>query len=207
MPIHAPIAIVGMACRFPGKANSPQAFWQLLTAGTDAITEVPDGRWNASRFHHPDAAAPGRMVTRWGGFVDDADLFDAAFFGIAPREAAAWTRNTAGCSRRRGKRSRMQGSPPSALAGSRTGVYIGISHSDYPALHRHDCSSIDRYRTSVARSSIAANRLSYLFDFRGPSLAIDTACSSSLVALHLAARSLWSGECDYARSSAAPMRC
>src|SRR5688500_17860104 len=87
-PGHEPIAIVGMACRFPGNADSPRAFWQLLTAGTDAITEVPDSRWNALRFHHPNAAAPGRMVTRWGGFVEHAEAFDAAFFGIAPREAA-----------------------------------------------------------------------------------------------------------------------
>src|SRR6185295_8896262 len=85
---NEPIAIVGMACRFPGGVNDPRSFWELLRAGVDAVTEVPATRWNASRFHHPNAAAPGRMVTRWGGFVENVDAFDAAFFGIAPREAA-----------------------------------------------------------------------------------------------------------------------
>jgi len=87
MSARAPIAIVGMACRFPGGVNDPGSFWELLRNGVDAITEVPKERWNASRFHHPNAGAPGRMVSRWGGFVENVDLFDAAFFGIAPREA------------------------------------------------------------------------------------------------------------------------
>ena len=138
------------------------------------------------------------MVTRWGGFVEHADAFDAAFFGIAPREAACmdpqhrWLLETAW------EAIEDAGLPPARLAGSRTGVFVGISHSDYPALHRRDSSSIDRYTNIGSALSIAANRLSYLLDLRGPSLAVDTACSSSLVALHLAARSLWSEECDYA---------
>ena len=195
---HEPIAIVGMACRFPGRADSPHAFWNLLSTATDAITEVPEGRWNASRFHHPNVTAPGRMVTRWGGFVEHADAFDAAFFGIAPREAACmdpqhrWLLETVW------EAIEDAGLPPARLAGTRTGVFIGISHSDYPSLHRRDSSSIDRYTNIGSALSIAANRLSYLLDLRGPSLAVDTACSSSLVALHLAARSLWAGECDYA---------
>lgn len=193
-----PIAIVGMACRFPGGANHPGAFWHLLTTATDAITEVPEGRWNAARFHHANAAAPGRMVTRWGGFVEHAEAFDAAFFGIAPREAACmdpqhrWLLETVW------EAIEDAGLPPARLAATRTGVFIGISHSDYPSLHRRDSSSIDRYTNIGSALSIAANRLSYLLDLRGPSLAVDTACSSSLVALHLAARSLWSHECDYA---------
>src|SRR5436190_22525154 len=83
-----PLALVGMACRFPGGVNDPRAFWDLLREGRDAITEVPEERWNASRFHHQNSAAPGRMVTRWGGFVANADAIDAGFFGMAPREAA-----------------------------------------------------------------------------------------------------------------------
>jgi acyl transferase domain-containing protein len=86
MPAKEPIAIVGMACRFPGGANDPRSFGELLRTGTDAITEVPEERWNGLRFHHSNSAAPGRMVTRWGGFVANADTLDAPFFGIAPRE-------------------------------------------------------------------------------------------------------------------------
>jgi acyl transferase domain-containing protein len=170
----------------------------MLCAGVDAITEVPEKRWNAARFYHPTSGAPGRMVTRWGGFVDNADSFDAAFFGIAPREAAGvdpqhrWLLETTW------EAIEDAGLPPEKLSGSRTGVFVGISHSDYPTLARRDASSIDRYTNIGSALSIAANRLSYLFDLRGPSYAVDTACSSSLAALHLAARSLWSGECDHA---------
>ncbi|HEY2140106.1 MAG TPA: type I polyketide synthase, partial [Chthoniobacterales bacterium] len=198
MGVPEPIAIVGMACRFPGGANDPNSYWDLLRNGRDAITEVPEQRWNASRFQHADAGAPGRMVTRWGGFVENADMFDAAFFGIAPREASCidpqhrWLLETAWEAIEDG------GLPPEHLANSRTGVFVGISHSDYPTLRRRDTLSIEAYTNIGCALSIAANRLSYLFNLRGPSLAIDTACSSSLVALHLAARSLWSGECDYA---------
>jgi acyl transferase domain-containing protein len=187
-----------MACRFPGGATSPSAFWELLRNGVDAITEVPPERWNASRFYHANPAAPGRMVTRWGGFVENVDKFDAAFFGISPREASQmgpqhrWLLETAW------EAIEDAGVPPEQLAGSRTGVFIGISHPDYPMLHRRDPTSMDGYTNIGNALSIAANRLSYLLDFRGPSLAIDTACSSSMVALHLAARSLQSGECDYA---------
>jgi acyl transferase domain-containing protein/NADP-dependent 3-hydroxy acid dehydrogenase YdfG/acyl carrier protein len=187
-----------MACRFPGGANSPSAFWELLRNGVDAITEIPPERWNASRFYHPNPAAPGRMVTRWGGFVGNVDAFDATFFGISPREASRiapqqrWLLETAW------EAIEDAGMPPEQLAGSRTGVFIGISHPDYPMLHRRNAMGMDGYTNLGNALSVAANRLSYLLDFRGPSLAIDTACSSSLVALHLAVRSLQSGECDYA---------
>ena len=192
-----PIAIVGMACRFPGGVNDPSSFWELLRNGVDAITEVPAERWNASRFHHPNPGAPGRMVTRWGGFVGNVDLFDAAFFGIAPREAMQIDPQHRWLAEVTWEAMEDAGIPPEQLAESRTGVFVGISHADYPNLHRHDTLSIDGYVNIGSALSIAANRLSYLFNLRGPSLAVDTACSSSLVGLHLAARSLWSGECDY----------
>jgi acyl transferase domain-containing protein/acyl carrier protein len=192
------IAVVGMGCRFPGGVNTPAEFWKLLRDGVDAITEVPAGRWNAARFYHPNASAPGRMVTRWGGFVDNVDSFDAPFFGIAPREASRidpqqrWLLETAW------EAMEDAGLPPEQLAGTRTGVFIGISHSDYPAMHRRDALSVDGYVNSGSALSIAANRVSFHFDLHGPSMAVDTACSSSLVALHLAVRSLQTGESDYA---------
>jgi acyl transferase domain-containing protein/acyl carrier protein len=197
MPAREPIAIVGMACRFPGGANDPSSLWKLLRDGVDAITEVPEQRWNASRFHHPNAGAPGRMVSRWGGFVSNVDMFDAAFFGLAPREAARIDPQHRWLAEVTWEAIEDAGIPPEQLAGSKTGVFIGISHADYPTLHRLDTLSIDGYVNIGGALSIAANRLSYLFNLRGPSLAVDTACSSSLVGLHLAAQSLWSGECDY----------
>ena len=178
MSERQPLAIVGMACRFPGGADDPDAFWTLLANGVDAISEVPECRWNAARFHHANPAAPGRMVTRWGGFVDNVDMFDASFFGISPREASCldpqhrWLLETGW------EALEDAGLPPETLAGSRTGVFVGISHSDYPLLQRRDVSSIDRYTNIGSALSIAANRLSYLLDLKGPSLVVDTACSS-----------------------------
>ena len=182
---NEPIAIVGIGCRFPG-ANGVEAFWQLLREGVDAITEVP-----AERF----ANGTGDLQARWGGFTDGVDLFDSAFFGITPLEAqkmdpqqrllaeVAWEAlEDAGCAGDR-------------LAGSQTGVFVGISGNDYSRLQNGEP---DVYLATGNAFSIAANRLSYLFDFKGPSLSVDTACSSSLVALHLACESLWRGETSLA---------
>ena len=198
MSTKEPIAIVGMACRFPGEINDPQLFWEALRHGKDAITEVPEGRWNVARYYHPNAAAPGRMVTRWGGFVANAESMDAAFFGITPREAARLDPQQRWLMEVTWEAIEDAGLPPETLAGTRAGVFVGISNTDYPMLQRGNRIAIDRYLNSGSALSIVANRLSYIFDFRGPSLATDTACSSSLVALHLAANSLRSGECDYA---------
>src|SRR5262245_43226348 len=198
MAERVPIAIGGLACRFPGGANDPGVFWDLLRGGVDAIAEVPVERWNAARFHHPNAAAPGRMVTRWGGFVENADAFDAAFFGIAPREASCMDPQHRWLLETSWEALEDAGLPPEAVAGSRTGIFVGISHSDYPMLQRGDAPSIDRYTNIGSALSIAANRLSYFLDLRGPSLAVDTACSSSLVAVHLACQSLRLRECDVA---------
>jgi len=193
-----PIAIVGMACRFPGGANDPRSFWELLREGVDAITEVPPERWNASRFHHVNAAAPGRTVSRWGGFASNAEAFDASFFGIAPREAARMDPQQRWLAEVTWEAIEDAGLAPERISGTRTGVFVGISHSDYPNLVISDRLSIDGYLNSGSALSIAANRLSFLFNLRGPSLAVDTACSSSMVALHLAAQSLRSGESRYA---------
>jgi amino acid adenylation domain-containing protein len=193
-----PIAIVGMACRFPGGATDPDAFWRLLEAGGDAIVEVPKERWDADAFFHPEAATPGKMSTRWGGFLHQVDGFDAGFFGISPREAlrmdpqqrllleVAWEAlEDAGQTRDR-------------LAGSRTGVFAGICSTDYSWLQFADLEGIDAYTGTGTSLSILAGRLAYLLDLRGPSLAVDTACSSSLVAVHLACQSLRARESDAA---------
>jgi acyl transferase domain-containing protein len=192
-----PIAIVGLACRFPG-AESPDAFWTLLSEGGDAIREVPPDRWDADEYYHAEPGTPGKMCTRWGGFLDGVDGFDAEFFGISAREAAymdpqqrlvletAWEALEDG------------GLVPAELAGSRTGVYVGISNYDYNRLLCRDRLSLDAYASTGTILAIAANRVSYLLNLRGPSVAVDTACSSSLVAVHLACQSLRLGESDLA---------
>ena len=192
-----PVAIVGMSCRFPGAANL-EAYWRLLANGVDAITEVPVDRWASAAHYDPDISAPGRMNTRWGGFVEDIDRFDAAFFGISPREASrmdpqqrlmlevAWDAlENAGQTRER-------------LAGSQTSVFVACCQSDYSHLQFSDLDIIDAYTSSGTAHSIVANRLSFLLNLRGPSVAIDTACSSSLVAVHMACQSLRDRECDVA---------
>lgn len=188
-----PIAIIGIGCRFPG-AHGAEAFWQLLRAGVDAITEVPAERFDHHAFYDPDPAAPGKINTRWGGFVDQVDRFDPHFFGISPREALRMDPQQRLLLEVTWEALEDAGQAPERLTGTDTGMFIGISTNDYSRIQFSDLSCIDAYAGTGNAMSIAANRISYLFDFRGPSIAIDTACSSSLVAVHLACSSLWNGE-------------
>jgi acyl transferase domain-containing protein/acyl-CoA synthetase (AMP-forming)/AMP-acid ligase II/pimeloyl-ACP methyl ester carboxylesterase len=175
------IAIIGLGCRFPG-ANNPEEFWQLLRDGQDAISNSSD-RWVGSG---------------WGGFIDGVDRFDPQFFGITPREAQSIDPQQRLLLEVSWSALEDAAIANSELAGSNTGVFIGISSSDYSQLRSHYGLDVDAYLGTGNAHSIAANRLSYLFDLKGPSLAVDTACSSSLVALHLASQSLKAGECDRA---------
>ncbi|HEX7322683.1 MAG TPA: beta-ketoacyl synthase N-terminal-like domain-containing protein, partial [Mycobacterium sp.] len=193
-----PIAIVGIGCRFPG-ADGPAAFWQLLTSGTDATCEVPPDRWNADAFYNPDPSVPGTAVTRRGGFLrEQIDCFDYQFFGISPRESAQMDPQQRLLLEVAWEALEDAGQVPDRLAGSRTGVFVGISTNDYGFLRMGQPQLVDAYTGTGNALSIAANRLSYVFDFHGPSMAIDTACSSSLVAVDLACRSLRDGECTMA---------
>lgn len=192
-----PIAIVGIGCRFPG-ASGPEAFWGLLRDGQDAIQEVPVSRWNADAYYDPDPSVPGKMNTRWGGFLEDVDRFDPQFFGIAPREAARMDPQQRLLMEVVWEALEDAGQTPDRLSGSSTGVFVGISNDDYGRLQLDDSNLSDAYAGTGSALSIAANRLSYFLNLRGPSLVVDTACSSSLAAVHLAARSLSSGECDLA---------
>ncbi|MBV9688914.1 MAG: AMP-binding protein [Ktedonobacteraceae bacterium] len=191
------IAIIGLGCRFPG-ADNPERFWQLLRDGVDAITEVPPQRWNQYVFYSPDQAIPGKMNTRWGGFLPHVDRFDAGFFRISPREAAHMDPQQRLLLEVAWEALENAGQAPDKLAGSQTGVFVGISGDDYARLQFSDLSLIDAYAGTGNAHSIAANRLSYVLDLRGPSVAVDTACSSSLVTVHLACQSLRNGECDLA---------
>ncbi|MEO1373245.1 MAG: amino acid adenylation domain-containing protein [Cyanobacteria bacterium J06635_10] len=191
------IAIIGLGCRFPG-ANNPETFWQLLTQGVDAITEVPTSRWNIDSFYNKKPATPGKMSTRWGGFLEQVDQFDPQFFGISPREAQGIDPQQRLLLEVAWEAIENAGIAPPKLTGSHTGVFIGISSNDYFLLQHETSSDIDAYRGTGNASSIAANRLSYWLDLHGPSLAVDTACSSSLVATHMACQSLHNRECNLA---------
>ncbi|MFC4161434.1 type I polyketide synthase [Chitinimonas lacunae] len=197
-PPACAIALIGLACRFPAAASAGQ-FWQNLLDGHDAISEVPPGRWSLADFYAAEPDQPGRMRTRYGGFVSEIERFDAGFFGIAPREAeqmspqqrltleVAWEALEDACV------------APVGLAGTAVGVFLGVASFDYyERLLLQTPERIDGYALTGNAYSIAANRLSYLLDLRGPSMAIDTACSSSLVAVHLACQSLLNGETELA---------
>lgn len=192
---HEPIAIVGMGCRFPG-ANTPEDFWKLLVNGTDMITDVPADRWDIDAYYDPDPEIPGKMSSRWGGFIQSADQFDPQFFGIAPREAASMDPQQRLLLEVVWEALERAGQSPEKLYGSKTGVYIGLTTSDYAQVQKDaiGIDSIDQYYSSGIAHSVASGRLSYVLGLHGPSVTIDTACSSSLVAVHLAVQSLRSRE-------------
>ncbi|WP_448601985.1 type I polyketide synthase [Thermoleptolyngbya sp.] len=195
---HQPIAIVGMGCRFPG-ADTLDDYWALLHAGKDAITEIPGDRWNLDQYYSPDPSAPGKMYTRHGGFVPHLHDFDAAFFRIAPREAASLDPQQRLLLEVSWEALEQAGIAPHRLMGQPVGVFVGICGIDYwHQLLQQDPSAIDAYLTTGNTHSTAAGRLSYLLGSTGPSLAIDAACASSLVAVHLACQSLRQRECDLA---------
>lgn len=191
------IAVIGIGCRLPGASN-PEAFWQLLREGVDAITEIPPSRWAADAFYDPTSTRPGTMNTRWGGFLEGIDQFDPQFFGISPREAESMDPQQRLLLEVTWEALENAGQPPDQLAGSRTGVFIGISTNDYSRLQFSHPSNLNAYSGTGNAFSIAANRISYVLDLHGPSWAVDTACSSSLVAVHQACQSLRHRECDMA---------
>ena len=196
-PRLEPIAITGAGCRFP-QADGPAAFWRLLSEGVDAIGEVPADRWDAESLYDPEPGAAGKTVTRFGGFVADVDRFDPLFFGISPREAAHMDPQQRLLLEVTWEALASAGLPPSSLAGTRTGVFVGLSTADYAHRLFARRELLDGHTITGNSPSIASNRLSYLLDLRGPSMTVDTACSSSLVAVQLACQSLWTGEADTA---------
>ncbi|AXG81395.1 type I polyketide synthase [Streptomyces paludis] len=182
-----PIAIIGMGCRFPG-APDPDSYWRLLVDGRDAITGVPGDRWASEQVDAP----------AFGGFLDRVDEFDARFFGLSAREALRMDPQQRLLLETAWQTVEDAGLDPTGLAGSATGVFVGISSHDYSALQMSRLETIDVHAATGNAHSIAANRLSYTLDLRGPSLAVDTACSSSLLAVHLACEAIRRGECDTA---------
>ncbi|MBV8587317.1 MAG: acyltransferase domain-containing protein, partial [Verrucomicrobia bacterium] len=194
-----PIAVVGVGCRFPGGANDPDSFWRLLIEGRDAIVEVPPDRWDINALYDPNPDASGKMNTRWGGFLDAIDQFDPEFFGISPREAVGMDPQQRVLLEVTWEALENAGLCPDRLAGSQTGVFVGVCNTDY-FLKQFETGrdSVDAYVATGNAHSVASGRISYLFGLHGPSLSVDTGCSASLVAVHLACQSLRAGECRVA---------
>jgi microcystin synthetase protein McyG len=188
-----PIAIVGIACRFPG-ACDPAAFWKLLRDGVDVVREVPPDRWNVDAFYDADVSAPGKMTTRWGGFLDDVASFDAGFFGISPREAAQIDPQQRLMLELSWESLEDAGLAPHSLKDTRTGVFFGAMWMDYSRVPGATAQAIGPHTATGQDLSIIPARVSYTLGLLGPSIAVNTACSSSLVAVHLARQSLLRGE-------------
>lgn len=194
------IAIIGIGCRLPGSASDYRAFWQNLIDGKDCITRTPADRYDVTTLGSRDKSKPGRLVGGRGGYIDGFDEFDPAFFGISPREAehmdpqqrklleVAWEALEDG------------GQRPTTLAGRDVGVFVGAFTLDYKIVQFADLSfeTLAAHTATGTMMTMVSNRISYCFDFRGPSVSIDTACSSSLVAVHLACQSLLRGETSLA---------
>ena len=199
-----PIAIVGMACRFPGGADSPEQLWTLLENGIDAVTRIPASRWDASTID-ADPATPGKMLPQSGGLLRDIEGFDAEFFGIAPREAVRMDPQQRVLLEVTWDALRDAGCQTEMLRGSATGVFVAIYNDDYARNLYRDWDNIDAHTASGNSHGVSAGRIAYLLDLRGPAIAVDTACSSSLVAVHTACRSLRAGETSLAIVGAASL--
>jgi len=198
--VAEPVAVVGMGCRFPG-APDLAAYWRMIREGLCGIVEIPPSRWDLDTFYDPTGETPGKMSVRWAGLIDEVDQFDPLFFGISSREASKMDPQQRVLLEVVFESLEHGGLAPEKLAGTATGVFVGIGGTDYsklPAQTDNYFEHIDAYGGTGNALSIAANRISYLLDLRGPSVSVDTACSSGLVGVHLAVQSLRRRECDTA---------
>jgi phthiocerol/phenolphthiocerol synthesis type-I polyketide synthase D len=193
-----PVAVVGIGCRFPGGVVGPDDYWNFLAHGGDAISEIPSDRWDADAYYDPDPFAPGRMSSKWGGFLPDVAGFDADFFGISPREAEAMDPQQRVMLEVAWEALEHAGIAQDQLAGTRAGVMMGVYYTEYQGISAADPDRIDAYSATGNAHAVAVGRIAYLLGVRGPAVAVDSACSSSLVSVHLACQSLRLRESDLA---------
>lgn len=195
-----PIAVIGLGCRFPDGAESPDEFWRMLRDGVDGITEVPSDRWNVDAYYDPEPGSPGKTYTRCGGFLKGVDSFDAQFFRISPREAASMDPQQRLLLEVSWEALEHAGQAPGALTGTRTGVFVGITTNDYMHLQieHGDTARLDAYAATGNPLNFGPGRVSYVLGLQGPCMAVDAACASSLVTIHLACQSLRARECQLA---------
>lgn len=193
-----PVAVIGMACRLPGGIDSPEKLWESLLRGDDLITEIPLERWDPDEYYDSEQGVPGRSVSRWGGFLDNVVGFDAPFFGIGEREAAAIDPQHRLLLETSWEAVEHAGLAPTSLAGSSTGVFMGLAHDDYTVVTRDAGALEDAYGFTGTPFSMASGRIAYRLGLRGPAMTVDTACSTGLLTVHLACHSLDRGESDIA---------
>jgi len=196
----APIAIVGMGCRFPGQVDTPEAFWELLASGRDVLDDIPASRWDVDAYYDPAVPAPGKMYVRQGHYLDDIDQFDPHFFGLSPREAQSLDPQQRLILEVTWETLEHAGIAASSLKGGKTGVFVGQYWDDYSMqrIFATDIREVDRYAQLSGLRSLIAGRICHILDSHGPAMQVDTACSSSSLAVHLACQSLRSGESDLA---------
>ena len=193
-----PVAVVGIGCRFPGGAVGPEGYWNFLANGGDGISEIPPDRWNAEEYYDPDQFAPGRMSSKWGGFLPDVAGFDADYFGISPREAEAMDPQQRLMLEVAYEALEHAGIATDDLSGVRAAVMMGVYYGEYQTISAANPDTIDAYSATGNAHAVAVGRIAYLLGLRGPAVAIDSACSSSLVTIHLSCQSLRLRESDLA---------